>query len=71
MTQPAVKKVAILFYAVVNVFWALTAYLLYRIGVPFRAIAFVACIGVVLGNLATYTGISLAARVLKRPRHFE
>ena len=61
------KKAAIFFYVIVNCTWALIAYLLHQVGVPLRAIAFVLGLGVVLGNLATYTGVKLVAKVLARP----
>ena len=48
------------------------AYLLHKVGVPLRAIAFVLGIGAILGNLAAYAGVKLAAKVLGRPPgHFE
>jgi len=66
------KKAAIFFYLIVNGTWALIAYLLHKVGVPLRAIAFVLGIGVILGNLAAYAGVKLAAKVLGRPPgHFE
>ena len=66
------KKTAILFYAILNVTWAFIAYLLHRVGVPFRAIAFVLGIGVVFGNLAVYSGVTLATKILRRQTgHFE
>lgn len=70
MTQLALKKGAI-FFVILNGTWALIAYLLYRVGVPFRAIAFALCIGVILGNVAVITGIRLAAKILGRSRHSE
>jgi len=72
VTQLAMKKAAIFFYVIVNGTWALIAYLLHKVGVPLRAIAFVLGIGVILGNLAAYAGVKLAAKVLGRPPgHFE
>ena len=72
VTQLAMKKAAICFYVIVNGTWALIAYLLRKVGVPLRAIAFVLGIGVILGNLAAYAGVKLAAKVLGRPPgHFE
>ncbi len=72
VTQLAMKKAAIFFYLIVNGTWALIAYLLHRVGVPLRAISFVLAIGVILGNLAAYAGVKVAAKVLGRPpRHFE
>jgi hypothetical protein len=47
--------------------WALIAYLLHKVGAPFRAIAFVLGIGLILGNLAAYAGVKVAAKVLGRP----
>ena len=68
VTQLAMKKkAAIFFYLIVNGTWALIAYLLHKVGVPLRAIAFVLGIGVILGNLAAYAGVKLAAKVLGRP----
>jgi hypothetical protein len=60
------KKAATLFYVIVNGTWALIAYLLHTVGVPLRAIAFIFGIGVILGNLAAYAGVKLAAKVLGR-----
>jgi hypothetical protein len=61
------KKVAIFLIVIVNGTWAFIAYLLHKVGIPHRAIFFVLGIGVVLGNLAAYAGVKLAARVLGRP----
>ena len=71
VTQLGMKRTAIFFYLIVNGTWALIAYLLHRVEVPFRLIASMVCIGVILGNLAAYTGVRLAAKVLGRSRHFE
>jgi hypothetical protein len=62
MTRLALKKAAIFFYVILNGTWALIAYLLHGVGLPFRLIAFVLGIGILLGNLAAYTGIRLAAK---------
>jgi hypothetical protein len=67
VTQLAINRAAIFFYVSVNGTWALIAYLLHKVGVPLRAIAFVLAIGVILGNLAAYAGVKLAAKVLGRP----
>ena len=72
VTQLAMKKPAIFFYVIVNGTWALIAYLLVKVGVPLRAIAFVVGLGVILGNLVTYAGVKFATKILARPRgHFE
>ena len=67
VTQLAVKKAAIFFYVIVNGTWVLIVYLLHKVGVPLRAIAFVFGVGVIFGNLAAYAGVKLAAKVLGRP----
>jgi uncharacterized membrane protein YfcA len=61
------KKAVIFFFVIVNGTWVLIAYLLHNVGLPLRAIAFVLGIGVILGNLAAYAGVKLAAKVLGRP----
>jgi hypothetical protein len=71
VAQLAPKKAAIFFYIIVNGTWALIAYLLHRVGVPFRVSAFILGIGIILGNLAAYAGVRLAAKVLKKPQHSE
>jgi uncharacterized membrane protein YfcA len=72
VTKLTMKKAAIFLYVIVNGTWALIAYLLHKVGVPLRAIAFVLGIGVILGNLAAYAGVKLAAKILGRPPgHFE
>jgi len=67
VTKLAIKKAAIFFYVIVNGTWALIAYLLYRVGVPFPTIGLVPVIGVVLGNLAAYSGVKIATKVVRRP----
>ena len=66
VTRPAMKKTAIFLYAILNGTWAFIAYLLHKVGVPLRVIAFVLSFGVVCGNLAAYAGVKLAAKVLRR-----
>ncbi len=52
-----------LLFLIVNGTWALAAYLLHVTGVPLRVIVIVVCIGLVLGNLAAYAGVRLAAKL--------
>ena len=66
------KKTAIFLYAILNGTWVVIAYLLHKVGTLLRAIVIVFGIGVVFGNLAAYTGLRLAAKILRRqPEHFE
>jgi hypothetical protein len=67
VTQHAVKSAAIFVHVILNGTWVLIAYLLHKVGVPLRAIAFVVGIGVIAGNLAAHLGVKLAAKALGRP----
>jgi uncharacterized membrane protein YfcA len=61
------EKIATIFlFLVVNGTWALMAYLLHSSGLSTRPIAIVLAIGVLLGNLAVYAGITLAARMRRK-----
>jgi hypothetical protein len=62
-----VKKAAITFvFLVLNGTWVLAAYLLHIAGVRPAVIVTVVAIGVLLGNLAAYTGLKLAERLLRK-----
>ena len=60
------KKAAIFMFLVVNGAWALAAYLLHATGVRFGVIAVVLTVGVLLGNLAIYAGVTLAAKMYRK-----
>jgi hypothetical protein len=61
-----VKKVATFLFLVVNGAWALMAYLLHAARVRPGVIAMVLTVGVLLGNLATYAGVMLAGKMLRK-----
>jgi uncharacterized membrane protein YfcA len=60
-----VKKATTFLFVVLNGTWALMAYLLHVKGVNPALIATVVAIGVLLGNLAGYTGVRLAKKLLR------
>ena len=60
-------RVATVFmFVVVNGTWVLIAYLLHTTGVRPRPIAIVVTVGVLMGNLATYAGVNLARKILRK-----
>jgi membrane protein DedA with SNARE-associated domain len=62
-----VKKVATTFMLViVNGTWVLIAYLLHATGVRPGLIAIVVTVGALIGNLATYAGVKLAGKMLRK-----
>ena len=53
-------------FIVLNGSWVMVAYLLHVTGVRASVIAITVAIGVLLGNLAVYAGLSLAERLLRK-----
>ena len=64
--QRAAKNVTVLLFLGVNGTWIFFAYLLYKIGLRPGLIAGVVVLGAVLGNVSTYAGVRLAAKILRR-----
>ncbi len=61
------EKAAITFlFLCVNGAWVFMAYLLHITGVSLGVIAVVIPIGAVLGNLASYAGVKLAEKLLRK-----
>jgi len=60
------KNASVFLFLVVNGTWVFIAYLLHRVGLPLGLIVTVVAFGVLLGNLATYAGIRLAARMFRK-----
>ncbi len=62
----AMRKTASFLFVVLNGTWALMAYMLHVVGVRPAVIATVAAIGLLLGNLALYSGVHLAKKLLRK-----
>jgi xanthosine utilization system XapX-like protein len=64
----SIKAYKIFLFLVLNGTWVGIAYLLHISGLSPKVIAIVVAVGVVLGNLAAYTGIKIAEKLVHKKR---